>query len=180
MFKHNEDKSIFVTRGDNFDIPVEYAFQKGDVVRFKATKKKDCNAVVIQREILVDAETDAVTFHLTALIGEVISKPVDYWYEVELNPDTNPKTIIGYDEDGPKILRLFPEGGDVNAEDIEVVGKKTLQDLVDTALEQAKARYPNSQRKAHYEFIRLWEAGCKKEVARLLAQPSGEICKHIS
>jgi hypothetical protein len=40
------------------------------------------------------------------------------------------------------------------------------------ALERAKARYPNSPRKAHYEFIRLWEADCKKEVARLLAQPS--------
>ena len=39
-----------------------------------------------------------------------------------------------------------------------------------TALERAKARYPNSQRKAHYEFIRLWEAECKKEVASLLAQ----------
>lgn len=39
-----------------------------------------------------------------------------------------------------------------------------------TALEQAKARYPNSPRKMHYEFIRLWEAGCKKEVASLLAQ----------
>jgi len=38
------------------------------------------------------------------------------------------------------------------------------------ALERAKARYPNSQRKAHYEFIRLWEAACKKEVASLLAQ----------
>jgi len=39
-----------------------------------------------------------------------------------------------------------------------------------TALERAKARYPNSPRKAHYEFIRLWEADCKKEVASLLAQ----------
>ncbi len=41
------------------------------------------------------------------------------------------------------------------------------------ALERAKARYPNSQRKAHYEFIRLWEAECKKYTASLLAQRNG-------
>ena len=149
MFKVNEDKSIYVTRGDYCEIPVAAVingevskFKSGDVLRFKATKKKDCNTVVIQRDYLVDTETDAITFHLTGddtRIGAVISKPTDYWYEVELNPDTDPQTIIGYDEDGAKVLKLFPEGADVNAEDIEVVGKQTLQDLVDTALANAKA-----------------------------------------
>lgn len=149
MFKINDNKSIYVTRGDYCDIPVEgmvngkaYQFKNGDVVRFKATKKKDCNSVVIQRDIQVKEGADAVTFHLTGddtRIGEVISKPIDFWYEVELNPDsTDPYTMIGFDEYGAKILRLFPEGADVNAEDIEVVGKVTLQDLVDDALRQAK------------------------------------------
>ncbi len=41
------------------------------------------------------------------------------------------------------------------------------------ALARAKARYPNNQRKAHYEFIRLWEAECKKVTASLLAQRNG-------
>lgn len=41
-----------------------------------------------------------------------------------------------------------------------------------TALDKAKARYPNNERKRHYEFIRLWETECKREVTRLLAQPS--------
>ena len=45
-------------------------------------------------------------------IGEVIAKPRDYWYEVELNPEIQPQTIIGYDEDGAKVFRLYPEGGD--------------------------------------------------------------------
>ena len=45
------------------------------------------------------------------------------------------------------------------------------------ALAKARARYPNSQRKAHYYFIKLWEAECKKETAKLLAQSGGrEIC----
>jgi hypothetical protein len=32
---------------------------------------------------------------------------------VELNPFTNPQTIIGYNDDGAKIMRLFPEGKDI-------------------------------------------------------------------
>lgn len=141
MFVVNDDYSVFCTRGDICEIPVSHSFKSGDVVRFKATRKKDCNTVVIQRDYVVESATDKITISLTGedtKIGEVISKPTDYWYEVELNPETNPETIIGYDEDGAKIFRLFPEGKDVDADDIEVVGTKTLQELVDYALAQAK------------------------------------------
>lgn len=46
-------------------------------------------------------------------IGEVISKPTIYWYDVELNPDSpEAQTIIGYTvEDGPKTITLTPESG---------------------------------------------------------------------
>ena len=141
MFVVNDDLSIYCTRGDCCEIPVKHEFKQGDVVRFKATRKKDCETVVIQRDFVVDTDTDEIIISLTGedtKIGEVISKPTDYWYEVELNPDTHPQTIIGYDEDGAKVFKLFPEGKDVDADDIEVVGKKTLQELVDYALEQAK------------------------------------------
>ena len=46
-------------------------------------------------------------------IGQVINKPIDYWYEIELNPEINPQTVIGYDNDGAKIFKLFPEGADI-------------------------------------------------------------------
>lgn len=149
MFKYNEDKSIYVTRGDYCSFPVPAIingeasqFQRGDVIRFKATRKKDCNAVVIQRDFAIEEPTDLITIDLTdddTRIGSVISKPTDFWYEVELNPDTNCQTIIGYDEDGPKILKLFPEGAAVNADEIEVVGRQTLLDLLGVGLSQAKA-----------------------------------------
>lgn len=141
MFQVNEDLSIYCTRGDYCHIPVQHQFKTGDVVRFKVFRKKDCNTVVIQRDFTVETAADTFVISLTGedtKIGEVISKPVDYWYEVELNPDTNPQTIIAYDEDGAKVFKLLPEGKDVDAEDIEVVGKKTLQELVDYALSQAK------------------------------------------
>lgn len=120
MFLINEDKSIYVTRGDAvfFTVSAEengsnFIFQIGDVVRIKVTDKKDCNTVVLQKDFVVQEATENVDIVLTGLdtrIGEVISKPVDYWYEVELNPFSNPQTIVGYDDDGAKIFKLFPEG----------------------------------------------------------------------
>lgn len=140
MYVVNDDLSIYCTRGDYCHIPVQHQFQPGDKVRFKAFRKKDCNTVVIQRDFTVETAADTFVIPLTGAdtkIGEVISKPVDYWYEVELNPETNPQTIIGYDDEGAKVFTLFPEGKDVDAEDIEVVGTNTLQELVDYALSQA-------------------------------------------
>lgn len=125
MFVINEDLSIYVTRGDMAFFQVSalkneterYMFQVGDVIRFKVFEKKACENVAFQKDVVVDAETDIVEFVLTeneTKIGEVISKPTDYWYEVELNPLTNPQTIIGYDDDGAKIFKLFPEGNDID------------------------------------------------------------------
>lgn len=121
MFVINEDKSIYLTRGDIANIEVTaknaegnaYTFQKGDVVRIKVFEKKGCECVVLQKDVVVEAEATAVTIFLgkeDTTIGEIISKPKDYWYEVELNPETLPQTIIGYDEDGAKVFKLFPEG----------------------------------------------------------------------
>lgn len=123
MFQVNADKSIYITRGDIASIEISamksstesYIFKPGDIVRFKVFEKKNCeNVVLIKREEIAE-ETEKVSIILERVdtkLGETINKPVDYWYEVELNPDTFPQTIVGYDEQGPKIFRLFPEGGD--------------------------------------------------------------------
>jgi hypothetical protein len=79
-------------------------------------EKKACNCVVLSKDFQAEAESQTVAITLTGQdtkIGEEISKPKDYWYEVELNPDTKPQTIVGYDEDGAKVFRLYPEGGDL-------------------------------------------------------------------
>ena len=124
MFTITEDKTIYLTRGDVASIEITantgnnepYVFQIGDVVRFKVFVRKQCCQIVLQKDVIVESATETVNISLTSTdskMGEIINKPVDYWYEIELNPDTNPQTIIGYDSDGPKILRLFPEGGEV-------------------------------------------------------------------
>lgn len=134
-----DDKSIQVTRGDTLSFAVEakvdgeqYIFQPGDVVRLKVTEKKDCETVLLQKDFAVTEEMETVWLSLTkeeTRLGDVISKPTDYWYEVELNPFTNPQTIIGFDEEGAKIFRLYPEGKDlepkpIDPEEIPVVDTK--------------------------------------------------------
>lgn len=124
MFQINEDNSINITRGDAavFSVKAEshgvpYTFQPRELIRIKVFKKKNCSEVVLVKDFPVTSEVDEVQIFLSkedTKIGDVISKPVDYWYEVELNPLTEPQTIIGYDEDGAKLFRLFPEGADVS------------------------------------------------------------------
>jgi len=136
MFVLNDDNSIYATRGDIvfFSVTADddgtpHVFKAGDVVRIKVYGKKDAESVVLQKDFAVADDASSVEIFLTGedtKIGEVISKPKDYWYEVELNPDTEPQTIIGYDEDGAKLFKLFPEGADVeipetDPEDIPVV-----------------------------------------------------------
>lgn len=140
MFVLNDDLSIYATRGDAvfFSVTADddgkpYVFQAGDLVRIKVYGKKDAENVVLQKDFPVTEDTESVEILLTeedTKIGDVISKPKDYWYEVELNPFTNPQTIIGYDEDGAKVFRLYPEGNDIEEsepiqpEDIPIVDKE--------------------------------------------------------
>lgn len=122
MFKIDSDKTIHITRGDIGSISIgakiegtDYEFQQGDVVRFKVFKAKDCGCVVLQKDVIVEETGQEIIISLQSdetKIDEVISVPTNYWYEVEYNPDTAPQTIIGYDEEGAKIFRLYPEGSD--------------------------------------------------------------------
>lgn len=131
MYHVNEDMSIYVTRGDAVAFTVSacdeektpYQFQPGDVIRFKVVEKKACENVLLQKDFGIWTYTTDAEIVLTkndTKFGEIISKPTDYWYEVELNPLTDPQTIIAYDEEnGARVFRLFPEGADLEEEPIE-------------------------------------------------------------
>lgn len=138
MFRIDEDSTIHVTRGDTMFFTVvakengqDYVFKSGDVVRINVFEKKTCENVVLRKDFTVDADSTSVNLTLTSKdtkIGEVISKPTDYWYEIELNPLTNPQTIVGYDDDGAKVFKLYPEGeeiggeeGDITEDDIPII-----------------------------------------------------------
>lgn len=158
MYKLNEDLSIYVTRGDAVLLDVkakdkdgnEYTFVPGDLVRFKVCKKKNTSVVVLQKDFPITAETKSVQVFLSkdeTKIGTTISKPVDYWYEVELNPLSDPQTIIGYDEDGAKVFKLFPEGADKEVEGHEpnTEEEKLLSHYMDDKLDLSSARPVENQ-----------------------------------
>ena len=123
MFVVHEDMTIYATRGDTVYFPVEkksgtgkYLFQPGDIVRIKICEKKNYSKVFLLKDFEVEEETTSVNIFLDKRemkFGEIINKPTDYWYEVELNPDTYPDTFIGHNEDGPAVFKLFPEAKDV-------------------------------------------------------------------
>ena len=123
MFKIDANKNIYLTRGDIATINVvaknsdgsDYVFKSGDVVRLNVFQKASCHSMVLKKDVTIEAETTVASIYLTSTetkIGDLISKPVDYWYEIVLNPETAPQTIIGYLE-LPTIFKLLPEGGDV-------------------------------------------------------------------
>lgn len=124
MFVVNDDLSIYATRGDivffsvsALDYEYLYKFQPGDIVRMAIYGKKEAEVCVMQKDFPVTEVCEEVFIYLEeedTKIGDIISKHKDYWYEVVLNPDTAPQTIIGYDEDGPKLFRLFPESEEID------------------------------------------------------------------
>lgn len=121
MFKI-DGKTIKINRGDKmsilFSIPLDegnYKFKKGDVLSFGVFGKKEMDeAPLLYKEFIVETdETEKVPMDFTSeemRIGELINKPTNYWYEIQLNGE---QTVLGYDTDGAKIVLLYPEGAKV-------------------------------------------------------------------
>lgn len=112
MFKIDSEKNIEINRGDRGTIKIKNKsgnFAIGDKIKFSVVNKKDYSEVVLQKTITVMEESEYVYLTLTkedTTIGDIISKPVKYNYEIEYNGDN---TAIGYDEDKGKQFILYPE-----------------------------------------------------------------------
>lgn len=119
--------NIYVTRGDMLPLAIDilnsdktpYIFKKGDVIGIKIIEKENMNNVIVEKRFTVEEECESFDIDLLSedtRIGEIINEPEEYWYEIELNPDTDiTNTIIGYTkEKGAPIFVLLPEGGKKN------------------------------------------------------------------
>ena len=123
MFIVDEDMSVSLNRGDAGIIKLPstksgkkgYEISTGDILRLRVFPKKNCEEVSLVKDYVVGSVSTYIELELSGSdtkIGDIINKPTIYWYEIELNPDTYPQTIVGYDEDGPRIFLLYPEGND--------------------------------------------------------------------
>lgn len=119
------NNKIMINRGDIGVLSVtaqnkdgsDYVFKQGDIVRLTVMGVNNCDEIALQKDVEVEIESKEVDIRLyseNTKIGDIINNPKNYWYEVELNPDTAPQTIIGYDDKGPKLFILYPEGGMLN------------------------------------------------------------------
>ncbi len=111
-----EGKTIRISRGDvatiKLTVPLSdtqnYEFQVGDKIQFRVFEKKNYSNILLDKEVNVEEISDLVDICLTeenTSIGEIINKPMTYWYEISLNET---QTVVGYDDDGPAELILYP------------------------------------------------------------------------
>lgn len=117
MFKIEGNK-IYITRGDKGTIELtieDYTFKVDDKIELRIYKKNRLNeAPLKEKKVIVDKETSSINIELTSedtKIGDIANKATEYWYEIELNDE---QTVVGFDEEGAKILMLYPEGADAN------------------------------------------------------------------
>lgn len=128
MINYNpKTKQISLTRGDFFPFRLKSknkdgtynVFKVGDIVRFKVFNSKTSEVVLQHDTVILEENTfvDIIISSEETEIGEITNEPIDFWYEVKINPDENQQTIIGYEVDKyneplPKIFKLLPEGSD--------------------------------------------------------------------
>lgn len=113
MFKI-KNKNIYLNRGDAISIQLNCtegnSFVAGDTIMFSVVNKDNFGSVLFQKHFTIEEDCTSYIVALTAddtKIGNVIkSGTVTYWYEIELNGET---TLVGYDENGPKLFVLYPE-----------------------------------------------------------------------
>ena len=122
MFKIEGD-TIHLTRGDKCIIGFEiegYIFQVGDEIRFNVYEEEGMNKKpLLTKTVKVTEECTVLPIPLTSQqtkFGPMENESKIYWYEIEKKGDETP---LGYDENGPKLLILYPEGADENAESQE-------------------------------------------------------------
>ncbi len=120
MFKI-QGHHISVTRGDSITITLnvskkdmndgEFIFKPGDIIEIGIYEAKGLNKEpLLDKEVEINENTNSIDIPLSSSetsIGEMANKAIDYWYEIQLNRE---QTIIGYDDDGPKVFTLYPEG----------------------------------------------------------------------
>lgn len=114
--------TIEVNRGDELNLNLslkldsgeDYVFEEGDKVVFSLYEKgKMSDNAILIKEVNATPEETSLEISLTSnetKIGEMINKPVEYWYEIELN---DRYTVIGYDDKGAKKFILYPEGSKI-------------------------------------------------------------------
>lgn len=125
MIRIDEDNltTLHLTRGDRCTFRAyvidsrtreRYYFPAGCWVSFVIIDKLGYTLEnpLLRKKVFVPEDTDEVEFTLTSedtKIGDMIDKKQKYWYNIVVNDDV---TILGSDEQGEKVIIIYPEVGE--------------------------------------------------------------------
>lgn len=122
MLTIDTNKTISFNRGDKVEFTFNaddsdgnaYTFLTTDVITLNVIKpKKYTDGVVFTKDFEITVEGTNQTISLiatdTKAMCPMINEPLTLWYEIVLNDE---ETLVGYDDDGPKLMKIYPEGGE--------------------------------------------------------------------
>lgn len=111
--------TIKLNRGDVLKLSISLVYDDGTNYTYKANDKlifsiynkgKLTDDAILTKEVIATGGEESLNINCTSeetKIGDPINKEKEYWYEIELNGE---HTVIGYDDEGAKLLMLYPEG----------------------------------------------------------------------
>ena len=110
------NNTFHVTRGDSGVITVKFkdgsTLPEGADVTFAVYRKNELDAepVLFVRKSISSGETSVILLINSSDTFDIENPEngrEEYWYELKIGPDN---TVLGYDENGPKIFYLYPSG----------------------------------------------------------------------
>ncbi len=108
------NKTFHVSRGDSGTVNLKLkntTFRPEDDVVFRIYEVQGLDSdPIIEVHASVEEESDTVNISLNGEdtnFGDLGNEILDFWYEIAVNED---RTIIGFDESGAKIFKLYPTG----------------------------------------------------------------------
>lgn len=114
MFRYS-NKNLYITRTESGSITInsKSGFVSGDTIEFKVYETDGLDsAPILEKTVNVYQDANRVTIELLSAdtdLGEPSNEIVEYWYQIRKNGE---KTILGFDDNGAKILYLYPCGVD--------------------------------------------------------------------
>lgn len=109
-----KNKNIYLNRGDAVNIQVacnNATFEANDYIKFYIMEQDKSSNVLFEKKFTIAAESNTVDIVLTADETKSICSAFDsgykaFWYEIEYNDSI---TLMGYDDNGPKLFIMYPE-----------------------------------------------------------------------
>lgn len=112
-----KNKTIHLNRGDSASIQIacnNSSFDIGQKLCMYVMEAGNCENILAQVETDILEESNTATLSITSEATKSLSEPFshgakEFWYELELQNGIERTTLIGFDENGPKLFILYPE-----------------------------------------------------------------------